>query len=104
VLRDGDGTYDVLSDNGYGTKANSADFLLRIQQIGPVPSTGKVDVLGGINLTDPTRRAVPADPPDRVLTGADFDVESIVRARDGSLWIGDEFGPWLLHFDRAGGS
>jgi hypothetical protein len=39
---------------------------------------------------------------DRVLTGSDFDVESIVRDRDGSYWIGDEFGPYLLHADRAG--
>ena len=37
-----------------------------------------------------------------MLTGADFDVESIVRAADGTYWIGDEFGPFLLHFDRAG--
>jgi hypothetical protein len=103
VLRAGDGTYDVLYDNGYGTKANSADFLLRIQHLGPVLSTGKIDVLGGINLTDPDRKVPFAlTRADRVLTGADFDVESIVRARDDSLWIGDEFGPWLLHFDRAG--
>jgi hypothetical protein len=103
VLRAGDGTYDVLSDNGYGTKANSADFLLRVQHLGPVVSTGKIDVLGGINLTDPDRKVPFAlTRADRVLTGADFDVESIVRARDDSLWIGDEFGPWLLHFDRAG--
>ena len=103
VLPNGDGTYDVLSDNGYGNKANSADFLLRIQRLGPVPATGKVDVLGGINLTDPAALVpFPLTRTDRVLTGADFDVESIVRAADGSLWIGDEFGPWLLHFDRAG--
>jgi len=103
VLPNGDGTYDVLSDNGFGTKANSADFLLRIQRIGPVPRTGQVDVLGGINLTDPAKKVpFPLTRPDRVLTGADFDVESIVRAADGSLWLGDEFGPYLLHFDRAG--
>jgi hypothetical protein len=105
VLRNGDGTYDVLSDNGYGTKANSADFLLRIQHLGPVVRTGKVDALGGINLTDPDRKvAFPLVRADRVLTGADFDVESIVRGRDGSLWIGDEFGPWLLHFDQNQGA
>lgn len=103
VLPNGDGSYDVLSDNGFGTKANSADFLLRLQKIGPVPATGKIDVLGGINLTDPDAKVpFPLVRPDRVLTGADFDVESVVRGRDGSLWIGDEFGPWLLHFDRGG--
>jgi hypothetical protein len=103
VLPNGDGTYDVLSDNGFGNKANSADFLLRIQKIGPVTRTGQVDVLGGVNLTDPAALVpFPLTRADRVLTGADFDVESIVRAKDGTLWIGDEFGPWLLHFDRGG--
>ncbi|GAA2497367.1 glycerophosphoryl diester phosphodiesterase [Winogradskya humida] len=103
VLPNTDGTYDVLSDNGYGNKANSADFLLRIQHIGPVTATGQVDVLGGINLTDPFKKVPFAlTRADRVLTGSDFDVESIVRAKDNTLWLGDEFGPYLLHFDRAG--
>lgn len=103
VLPNRDGTYHVLSDNGFGNKANSGDFLLRIHHIAPVPATGRVDVLGGLNLTDPDGHVpFPLTRPDRVLTGSDFDVESIVRARDGSYWIGDEFGPWLLHFDRAG--
>jgi hypothetical protein len=93
----------VLSDNGYGNKANSGDFLLRIQHIAPVPATGAVDVLGGTNLTDPYGKVpFPLTRADRVLTGSDFDVESIVRAPDGSYFIGDEFGPYLLHFDRAG--
>ncbi|WP_033341128.1 esterase-like activity of phytase family protein [Catenuloplanes japonicus] len=103
VLRNADGSFDVLSDNGFGTQANSADFLLRIQRIAPVFGTGRVDVLGGINLTDPNRQ-VPWDlvRDDRVLTGQDFDVESIVRDADGGYWIGEEFGPYLLHVDRAG--
>jgi hypothetical protein len=98
-----DGTFDVLSDNGYGNQANSADFLLRIHKLAPAFATNTVDVVGGLNLTDPNRHVpwkLVRD--DRVLTGADFDVESIVKAKDGTYWIGDEFGPYLLHFDRAG--
>ncbi|GAA1634873.1 esterase-like activity of phytase family protein [Actinoplanes couchii] len=103
IADNGDGTYDVLSDNGYGNQANSADFLLRIHRLAPVFRTGKVDVLGGVNLTDPDGH-VPwkLTRDDRVLTGADFDVESIVKDTFGGYWIGDEFGPYLLHFDRAG--
>lgn len=103
VLAGGDGTYLALSDNGFGNRANSADFLLRVQHLAPVWKSRTVDVLGGFHLTDPYRKVPFAlTRADRVLTGADFDVESIVRGRDGSLWIGDEFGPYLLHFDRAG--
>ncbi|RLK54937.1 esterase-like activity of phytase family protein [Actinokineospora cianjurensis] len=103
IVRNGDGTFEVLSDNGYGNKANSGDFVLRIHRIAPDLRQGAVDVLGGVNLTDPNRKVpFPLTRPDRVLTGSDFDVESIVRAADGTYWIGDEFGPYLLHFDRAG--
>ncbi|MBL7258175.1 esterase-like activity of phytase family protein [Paractinoplanes lichenicola] len=103
IVDNGDGTFDVLSDNGYGNQANSGDFLLRVQKLAPVFKSNKVDVLGGITLTDPNAK-VPwkLTRADRVLTGADFDPESIVKVADGSYWIGDEFGPYLLHFDRAG--
>lgn len=103
IARNRDGSYDVLSDNGYGSINNSGDFVLRIQRIIPDFDTQQVDVVGGINLTDPSGFVSwPLTRADRVLTGADFDVESIVKAEDGSYWIGDEFGPYLLHFDRAG--
>lgn len=103
VVNRRDGTFDVLSDNGYGTKANSADFLLRVHRIKPDTRSGKVTVLGGFNLSDPDRHVpFPLTRADRVLTGADFDVESIVRMPDGTYWMGDEFGPWLLHFSAKG--
>ncbi len=39
---------------------------------------------------------------DRLLTGADFDIESFRRAADGTLWFGEEFGPFLLHTSDSG--
>ena len=48
---------------------------------------------------------IPVDPAiknGRLLTGGDFDIESIRRAPDGTLWFGDEFGPYLLHTDMHG--
>ncbi|MFE4581544.1 esterase-like activity of phytase family protein [Streptomyces chartreusis] len=103
VVNRRDGTFDVLSDNGYGNKANSADFLLRVHRIEPDLRGGTVKVLGGFNLSDPDRHVpFPLTRADRVLTGADFDVESIQRMADGTYWIGDEFGPWLLHFSAKG--
>jgi len=38
----------------------------------------------------------------RLLTGADFDIESIRRTADGTFWFGDEFGPFLIHTDKDG--
>jgi hypothetical protein len=49
--------------------------------------------------------AIPVDPAIRnltLLTGADFDVESIARMDDGTFWVGEEFGPYLLHFNAQG--
>jgi hypothetical protein len=49
--------------------------------------------------------AIPVDPDirrDRLLTGGDFDIESVREAPDGTLWFGDEFGPFLIHTDATG--
>ena len=105
------GWWLVLCDNGYGSRANSADFLLRIYAVKPDWRTaagggGGVDVGRMIQLSDPDWfvpfRLVREDTPERWLTGGDFDTESFVEAPDGTFWIGDEFGPYLLHVDASG--
>jgi glycerophosphoryl diester phosphodiesterase len=105
------GVYLALADNGFGAKANSADFLLRAYRIRPHwersgGGPGTVEVLGFLSFRDPDHRVawpiVHQDTEERLLTGADFDVESIRRAADGSYWVGDEFGPFLLHFSARG--
>lgn len=111
VLDAGNGTFLVLLDNGYGAKANSADFLLRLYYVRPDFETaqsgsGTVEVGAYIQLRDPNHRIpfaiVNQQTSDRLLTGADFDPESVRQAKNGDLWIGDEFGPYLLHFDATG--
>ncbi|MBE9037122.1 phytase [aff. Roholtiella sp. LEGE 12411] len=107
-----DNSFWFLSDNGFGSKSNSADYLLRIYRLDPsfrgaeAQGDGSVKVLGFIQLSDPDQK-VPFDiinenTKERLLTGADFDVESLAVAADGTFWIGDEFGPYLLHFDANG--
>jgi hypothetical protein len=39
---------------------------------------------------------------DRKLTGFDFDPESLQIAADGTIWIGEEFGPFLLQVNTKG--
>jgi hypothetical protein len=38
----------------------------------------------------------------RLLTGGDFDIESVRMDRKGRLWFGDEFGPFLLQANAQG--
>jgi len=39
---------------------------------------------------------------ERLVTGADLDIESIRKDADGNLWFGDEFGPFLVKTDPTG--
>jgi hypothetical protein len=47
-------------------------------------------------LVDPSIKA------GRLLTGADFDIESVRRDKFGNLWFGEEFGPFLVKTDKTG--
>ncbi len=135
VASDTPGTYLALSDNGFGAKANSADYVLCVYKVTPhfagpagkaPPTESSFDPRGTVTwklafeLSDPNKHVpwpivaegetypdsdipVPAVVREkRLLTGADFDVESMVRLPDGTFWLGDEFGPFLLHFDAEG--
>lgn len=111
ALHNVDGTFWGLPDNGFGAKANSADFLLRLYLVKPRwedadGGQGRIAVQRFISFRDPNKvldfPIVNGATRQRLLTGADFDVESIVRAKDGTLWVGEEFGPFLLHFSASG--
>ena len=125
VLKTGNGDFLAMSDNGFGAKNNSADYVLRVYRIDPQfrsknGGSGTISVESFFTLRDPDRRinfpivadgvlypgsTIPVDPSirqQRFLTGADFDIESFREAPDGTFWFGDEFGPFLIHTDRHG--
>ncbi len=108
---DGDGAFWFLSDNGFGGQDNSTDYLLRLYQVDPnfagiENGDASVEIQGFIQLADPDNLIpfdiVNEDSEDRLLTGGDFDIESFVIDDSGDIWVGDEFGPYLLHFDSTG--
>lgn len=126
VLATSNGDYFVMSDNGFGAKDNSQDYVLRVHRISPdfrtkTGGSGTVTVKSFITLRDPDKMidfpivadaavypgpgAIPVSPAirdGRLLTGADFDIESMRVAHDGTFWFGDEFGPFLIHTDDTG--
>ena len=125
VLRAANGDYLVMSDNGFGSKESSPDYVLRVHRISPdfktkTGGTGTIAVKSFITLSDPDKMIdfpIVADMATypggtiavdlairnrRLLTGWDFDIESMREAHDGTLWFGDEFGPFLIHTDATG--
>ena len=101
----GGGEFLVLTDNGFGSRANSPDSLLMFHRVLPDWATGRVKLVETVFLRDPGR-LIPFKlnleaTPERYLTGADLDPESIQPVGD-LYWIGDEFGPYLVAVDRTG--
>jgi hypothetical protein len=100
-----DGTFLTVTDNGFGSKANSPDAMLMFHIIKPDWKAGEIDRVSTTFLHDPDRkvpfRIVNENTPRRYLTGSDFDLESIQPVGD-ALWFGEEFGPFLIKTDRSG--
>jgi hypothetical protein len=111
LLDAGHGRFWAMPDNGFGNKANSRSFLLRVYKVRPNWETrrggpGTVTILDDITLHDPDEKVpfpiVNESTEERLLTGGDFDIESLRIGRDGTLWFGEEFGPFVLHADADG--
>lgn len=100
-----DGSYWVLSDNGYGSKANSADAMLMFHQLKLDWKSGAVQRQQTVFLHDPDKKLpfliVNEATPQRYLTGTDLDIESMQFIGE-HVWFGDELGPYLLKTDRKG--
>ena len=94
VADNGDGSLMVIADNGFGAMENSSDFNLRVYRIRPDFKTtqggsGTIQVETFIELHDPDKK-IPFTianhfSAERVLTGADLDIESLQVAPDGTL-------------------
>jgi hypothetical protein len=101
----GNGEFLVLTDNGFGSKANSPDALLMFHRLKVDWASGKVERTQTVFLSDPDRKVpfpIALEGNDaRYLTGADFDLESVQRI-GSTLWFGDEFGPYLIATDLHG--
>lgn len=100
-----DGSVWILTDNGFGSKANSMDSLLYLNHYAIDWKSGTFDPLATVFLSDPDRklpfRIVHEDTPERYLTGSDLDPESF-QIIDDHFWIGEEFGPFLIKTDKTG--
>lgn len=100
-----DGTFWIITDNGYGSKANSPDAMLYLNRYRIDWAAGTFTRLETIFLHDPDKkvpfRIVHEGTEKRYLTGADFDTEGFQWTGD-TLWIGDEFGPFVIKADKTG--
>ncbi|WP_246504822.1 esterase-like activity of phytase family protein [Microvirga antarctica] len=100
-----DGTYWVLTDNGFGSKVTSPDSMLYLNHHRVNFDTGTVERLETVFLSDPDKkvpfRIANEGTKTRYLTGSDFDTESFQIIGD-SFWIADEFGPFLIRANRSG--
>ncbi len=101
----GNGLFFVLTDNGFGSKINSPDALLMVHRVQIDWATGKADRQDTRFLHDPDKKLpfaiVNENTGKRYLTGADLDPESIAFIGE-RLFIGDEFGPYIIEADLAG--
>ena len=98
--------YYVLTDNGFGTKANSPDAMLFFHEVSVDFDSSTVAVEKTTFLSDPNE-IIPFNltmegSDSRYLTGADLDIEGF-QVIDGKIFIGDEFGPYLLVADAGTG-
>lgn len=105
IKRMADGSYWILTDNGFGSKANSPDAMLFLNRYTVDFKGGRLQRQQTVFLHDPDRkvpfRIVHEGTKQRYLTGSDFDTESF-QVAGGHFWIGDEFGPYLVKADMRG--
>jgi glycerophosphoryl diester phosphodiesterase len=110
VINNGDGSFDAVTSGDFGP-GEPRDFHIRVYTLRAdfktaKGGTGKISIEGFVELSDPEQQIPFAITqhftPQRILTAADFDIESMQRAPDGTFWFGDGVGPFLIHTDKTG--
>jgi hypothetical protein len=105
IKRMADGSFWLLTDNGFGSKANSPDAMLFLNRYRVNFDNGAMDRLQTVFLHDPDKkvpfRIVHEGTQQRYLTGSDFDLEGFQIIGD-KIWIGEEFGPYVIRTDMNG--
>ncbi|MGP9812231.1 esterase-like activity of phytase family protein [Rhodopseudomonas sp. NSM] len=100
-----DGSFWVLTDNGSGSRYNSADSMLYLNRHKIDWTSGKIERQETVFLHDPDKkipfRILHESTDKRYLTGADFDTEGFQVIGD-HFWIGEEFGPYIIKADMTG--
>lgn len=100
-----DGTYWVVTDNGFGSKANSPDAALFLSHYRMNWASGAIERLKTVFLHDSDKkipfRIVHEGTEKRYLTGSDLDLEGFQIIGD-KIWIGEEFGPYIIRADMNG--
>jgi len=94
----------VNRTSGRDSRFDRSDWFITLHGINGQNRTGFQPVFKDANYPNGAGN-IPVDPritSQRLLTGSDFDVEGIVRAKDGSYYFGDEFGPFIFHTDKSG--
>ncbi len=101
----GNDEYWVLTDNGLGAKANSADAMLYINKYKLDFKNGTAKHLQTIFFNDENKKMpykiTLEGTQKRYLTGADLDLESFQIIGD-KFFLAEEFGPFLMEFDNKG--
>jgi hypothetical protein len=105
IKRMADGTFWILTDNGFGNKLNSPDAMLFLRNIRVDWDKGTIEMVKTVFLHDPDKkvpfRIVHEGTEKRYLTGSDLDTEGFQIIAD-KIWIGDEFGPYVIQVDMNG--
>ncbi len=110
-FRTAQGGTGTVSAADWGTGAARAGFdaSTRItlsdpnRQLGFAIQADYAQYYNGVAARNPSGIAVDASiRSGKLLTGADLDTESVRQDKNGNLWFGDEFGPYLVKTDATG--